>query len=181
MTVDKAARGRPAVLFDRDGVLNVDHGYVVDPAALDWMPGARPAVRRLNEAGILAIVVSNQSGVARGYFDEAAVDGFHAAMQAQLAEVGAHIDGFYYCPFHEDAVSEVYRHADHPDRKPNPGMVLRAIADFGLDTARTVMIGDKASDMAAARAGGVRGLLYEGGDLEALITSLPFMGRDSDA
>jgi len=81
---------RAAVFFDRDGVLNVDHGYVGDVSRLEWVEGAKRAVRRVNEAGILAIVATNQSGVARGFFDEAAVDRLHAAMQAVLALEGAH-------------------------------------------------------------------------------------------
>ena len=95
-----------AVFLDRDGVLNVDHGYVHDPARLDWIEGAREAVAAMTRAGLTVLVVTNQSGIGRGYFDEAALERFHAAMQAQLADVGGRIDAFYYCPFHETAVVE---------------------------------------------------------------------------
>ncbi len=164
--------GRAGVIFDRDGVLIVDHGYVGEVERLEWMPGARHAIGRLNAVGIAVAVATNQSGVARGYFDEAAVDRLHAVMRGDLAAEGAHIDAIYVCPFLADAPVERYAHPDHPDRKPNPGMVLRAIADLNLDPARTVLIGDKTSDMEAATRGGVNGALFPGGDLEAFVLSL---------
>lgn len=163
---------RPAILFDRDGTLNVDHGYTFRPSDLVWTPGAREAVKRVNDAGFLAVVVTNQSGVARGLYGEAEVQAFHAAMNAELASLGAHLDALYACPFHADAVVEAYRHADHPDRKPNPGLLLRAMAELDLDPRRTAMIGDQPSDLAAAAAAGVRGALYRGGDLARLVSDL---------
>jgi len=158
-----------AVIFDRDGVLNVDHGYVGQVERLEWIAGARRAVARLNAAGLKVIVATNQSGVARGYFDMAAVEAVHAAMRADLARDGGRLDAIYVCPFHETAVSAEYRVADHPDRKPNPGMVLKAMADFGLDATQVVLVGDKASDLEAAHRAGVRGLKFEGGDLERFL------------
>jgi len=154
-----------AVFLDRDGVLNIDHGYVHDPAALEWVAGAREAVAALTRAGLKLIVVTNQSGIGRGYFDEPAMDRFHAAMQADLTAVGGRIDAFYFAPHHEDAVLEAYRVADHPDRKPNPGMILRGLAAFGLRPDEAVLIGDKDTDVEAARRAGVEGLLFPGGDL----------------
>jgi D-glycero-D-manno-heptose 1,7-bisphosphate phosphatase len=161
-----------AVIFDRDGVLNIDHGYVGQVDRLEWTPGARRAVARLNAQGTLAIVATNQSGVARGLFDLAAVAAVHAAMAADLAAQGGRLDAIYVCPFHEDGVVAEYRVADHPDRKPNPGMVLRALADFRLDPAQVLLVGDKPSDLEAARRGGVRGVLFEGGDLEGFLADL---------
>ncbi|MGA0602881.1 D-glycero-alpha-D-manno-heptose-1,7-bisphosphate 7-phosphatase [Caulobacter sp. KR2-114] len=158
-----------AVIFDRDGVLNVDHGYVGHVERLAWMPGARRAVARLNAAGLKVIVATNQSGVARGFFDLAAVEALHDAMRADLAAVGGRLDAIYVCPFHEDAVVEAWRIADHPDRKPNPGMVLKALADFALDADQVVLVGDKPSDIEAARRAGVRGLAFPGGDLESFL------------
>jgi D-glycero-D-manno-heptose 1,7-bisphosphate phosphatase len=152
--------------------LNIDHGYVGEIERFEWIPGARRAVARLNGLGLLVIVATNQSGVARGLYDEAAVARLHAHMQAELAEGGARIDAFYICPFHAEAASEAYRQADHPDRKPNPGMILRAIADWRLDPARVVLIGDNASDLEAARRAGVAGVLFEGGDLDAFVAGL---------
>jgi len=157
------------VIFDRDGVLNVDHGYAFEPEKLAWMPGARAAVARVNRAGALAIIATNQSGIGRGYYREADMEAFHAEMLAQLAAEGARIDRIYFCPFHEDAVEDRYRVADHPDRKPNPGMLLRALADFGVAPAEAIMIGDKPADLEAARRAGVAGFLYAGGDLDAFV------------
>ncbi|HEX4197248.1 MAG TPA: HAD-IIIA family hydrolase [Caulobacteraceae bacterium] len=156
-------------IFDRDGVLNVDTGYAHRPDQLVLVAGAAAAVRRLNQADWAVAVITNQSGVARGLYDEAAIGRFHAAMDAALAASGAHVDAYYYCPFHPDAVVPAYRHADHPDRKPNPGMVLRALADFAVPPARAFLIGDQASDIEAARRAGVRGYLFEGGDLDGFI------------
>ncbi|MDR6624944.1 HAD family hydrolase [Caulobacter segnis] len=160
-----------AVFFDRDGVINVDHGYVHDPKALEWVEGAREILAELTKAGVKVLVVTNQSGVARGYFDEAAVDGFHAAIQAGLSEAGAKVDAFYSCPYHESALIERYRHPDHPDRKPNPGMILRGLADWALRPEEACMVGDKASDVEAANRAGMEGYLYTGGDLAAFLRS----------
>jgi D-glycero-D-manno-heptose 1,7-bisphosphate phosphatase len=168
-----SADGRLAgVILDRDGVLNRDHGYVGEVARLDWMPGAMRAVRRLNEAGLVVIVATNQSGVARGLFDMAAVETLHLAMQADLAVEGARVDAFYVCPFHPEAKVAAYAHPDHPDRKPNPGMILRALADWSIDPARALMIGDTERDLEAARRAGIRGVLFPGGDLDAFVRAL---------
>ena len=161
------AGGAAGVIFDRDGVLNVDHGYVGSWDRFEWIAGARAAIARLNAAGIIVIVVTNQSGVARGYYDLAAEDALHAAMRADLAP--AHIDAFYVALHHPDAVADAWRVADHPDRKPNPGMILRALADWRLDPTRTVLIGDKPSDLEAARRAGIRGLLFGAGDLDVFV------------
>ncbi len=161
---------RPAVFFDRDGVLNEDDGgYTHRVEDLVWTPGAREAVRLANEAGWATVVVTNQSGVGRGYYEEADVDAFHARMQADLAEIGARMDGFYACFHHPEAADEGWRHPDHPDRKPNPGMLLRAARELELDLSRSVLIGDRESDLEAARRAGARGVLYRGGDLAALV------------
>lgn len=169
----KAIRpGRPAVIFDRDGVLNVDHGFVGDPERMEWVDGARRAVRRLNESGVLVIVATNQSGVARGMFDMAAVDRVHAVMQADLAVDGGRIDAFFVCPFLSDAAVPAFAHADHPDRKPNPGMLLRAMAEWDIDPDCCIVIGDKDTDLEAARRAGVAGALFEGGNLDDFLQPL---------
>lgn len=166
------AIGRPGVIFDRDGVLIVDHGYVGDIDRLEWIPGARRAIRRLNRAGVAVAVASNQSGVARGFYDLAAVDTLHAALAADLAEDQAWIDAIAICPFLPDAPVAAFAHPDHPDRKPNPGMILRLIGELNLDPALTLVIGDKGSDLEAARRAGVAGLLFAGGDLDDFLTAL---------
>ncbi|WP_018268261.1 HAD-IIIA family hydrolase [Methylosinus sp. LW4] len=166
---DLGNRRRPAVFFDRDGVLNRDAGYCHRVEDLEWIPGAVEAIRCVNESGAFAFVVSNQAGVARGLFREADIDRFHAAMSAQLAAAGAHIDAFYFCPYHPDAVDAEWRHTDHPDRKPNPGMILRASSEWPIDMGASLLVGDKEIDMEAARRAGIRGRLFSGGDLYASI------------
>lgn len=170
---------RPALFFDRDGVLNEDVGYPHRVADLRWKPGAREAVRAANFAGWWVFVVTNQSGVARGLFGLDAVARFHDAMAAQLAEAGAQVDRFYACPFHPEAVDERWRRPDHPDRKPNPGMLLRAMAEHAVDREASVLIGDKPTDLEAARRAGVRGVLYEGGSLLEIVSGLLPPGQSS--
>ena len=114
-------------------------------------------------------MVTNQSGVGRGYYAEDDVIALHAKMSESLAEAGAHIDAYYYCPQHPDAALETYRHPDPPDRKPNPGMILRALNEWPVDVSRSIMIGDKPSDLEAARRAGIRGLLFSGDDLMAFL------------
>jgi D-glycero-D-manno-heptose 1,7-bisphosphate phosphatase len=160
---------RPALFLDRDGVLNEDRGYVSRWADFRWIAGAREAVAAFNQAGWLVIVVTNQSGVGRGFYTEEAMHALHEAMAKDLAQVGARVDGIYYAPQHPEAAEADYRHPDPPDRKPNPGMITRALADFPIDRARSVLVGDKASDMEAARRAGIRGLLFEGGDLRRFL------------
>lgn len=163
---------RSGVIFDRDGVLIVDHGYVGEVERIEWMAGAREAVAALNAAGVAVAVATNQSGVARGMFGEAAVAAVHAAMAEQLAAAGGRIDAVYVCPFLPDAPVARWAHPDHPDRKPNPGMVLKALADLGLDPARTLVVGDKARDLEAGARAGVAGALFAGGDLLAFLRDL---------
>ncbi len=159
---------RGAAFFDRDGVLNRDVGYVHRPEDFEWTPGAMAAVAAANAAGLAVVVVTNQSGVARGFYSEAEVEALHAWMHRELASQGAFIDRFYHCPYHADGVVAAYRIADHPDRKPNPGMLLRAIADLAIDPKASFMIGDQPSDMTAAARAGVTGYLFDGADLLAL-------------
>lgn len=161
-------RRRPALFLDRDGVLNHDCGYTHRVEDLRWIDGAIETIRRANDIGAFVIVVTNQAGVAYGYYDMDAVARFHAAMAADLARAGAHVDAIYVCPDHADAVVAAYRHADPPDRKPNPGMILKALADWPVDVARSMLIGDRDSDLEAARRAGVRARLFSGGDLLAL-------------
>ncbi|TGY90306.1 HAD family hydrolase [Marinicauda algicola] len=164
--------GRSAIFLDRDGVLNVDHGYTHDPASLQWQPGAREAMALIKQAGYLAIVVTNQAGIGRGYYTEAQMHAFHEAMNRDLARHGCAIDAFYFCAYHPEASRPEFRHRDHPDRKPNPGMILKAIADWGIDPARSLLIGDRDTDVTAARRAGVAGHIYQGGRLDDLIRGL---------
>ncbi len=159
---------RPAVFFDRDGVLNIDDGYVHKPEHLRWNDGAIAAVKAVNDAGWHAFVVSNQSGIGHGLYDEKDVDIFHAGMDRMLAEHGAHIDEYIYCPFHPEAKLEAYR-KDSPCRKPRPGMILDLMARWPVDAARSFLVGDRQSDLEAAAAASIGAYLYSGGDLLALV------------
>ncbi|HEY8002867.1 MAG TPA: HAD family hydrolase [Phenylobacterium sp.] len=162
---------RPALFLDRDGVLNEDQGYVHRWEDFRWIPGARETVAAFNRAGWLVIVVTNQSGVGRGFYSEADMHALHARMSEDLATVGGHIDAFYHAPQHPDAPVDAYRHPDPPDRKPNPGMILRALGEWPIDKARSLLIGDKPSDLEAALRAGVRGVLFEGGDLAEFLAA----------
>lgn len=163
---------KPALFLDRDGVLNEDQGYVHRWEDFRWIKGAREAVADFNRAGWLVIVVTNQSGVGRGYYTEDAVHALHAHMQSDLAQVGAHIDAFYHAPQHPEAIEAAYRHPDPPLRKPNPGMILQAMADWPVNATRSLLVGDKPSDLEAARRAGIRGVLFPGDDLRAFLTDL---------
>jgi D-glycero-D-manno-heptose 1,7-bisphosphate phosphatase len=167
--VTETAALKPTLFLDRDGVLNEDQGYVCRWADFRWIEGAREAVADFNRAGWLVIVVTNQSGVGRGYYTEAEMYELHRQMQADLATLGAHIDAFYHAPQHPDAVLEIYRHPDPPLRKPNPGMILQALAEWPIDRETSLLVGDKASDLEAAARAGIRAELFEGGDLRAFL------------
>ncbi|MFN3838286.1 MAG: HAD family hydrolase [Brevundimonas sp.] len=161
--------GKPGAFLDRDGVLIEDCGYPHRAEDLKLIPGVAAAVRRMNQGGYRTVIVTNQSGVARGLFSEDRMHAFNALLVAKLAEEGAIIDAVYACPFHADAVEARYRHPDHPDRKPNPGMLMRAIAEHDLDPARSFIIGDQPTDIEAGRRAGVKGFLFAGGDLDRFV------------
>jgi len=158
-------RRRPAVFFDRDGVINRDAGYTWRVEDLNFVPGAIETIRAVNDIGALAIVVSNQAGIARGLYGYEDVDRFHAAMHQALALEGAHIDAIYVCAHHPDAVLADFRHPNHPDRKPNPGMILRALQEWPIDPLASLLIGDMDSDIVAARRAKIRSFRFEGGNL----------------
>ena len=159
---------RSAAFFDRDGVLNRDDGYVYEPARFVMTDGAAEAVRACNAAGHLVFVVTNQSGVARGYYDEAAVVALHHHMIAAFAAQGARIDDVRYCPHHPVGVVPGYARACYW-RKPGAGMIEDLIAVWGVDRARAFLIGDQPSDMEAAAAARIEGWLFASGDLSVLV------------
>lgn len=159
---------RPAVFFDRDGVLNMDAGYTHKPDDLRWTEGAIAAVKAVNDAGWYAFVVSNQAGVGHGLYSERDVDDFHRHMDAAMAAQGAHIDEYVYCPFHPDAKLEAYRQVSL-HRKPQPGMILDLLARWPVDAGKSFLVGDKDIDLQAARAACIDAYLYEGGDLYRLV------------
>lgn len=155
---------RPAAFFDRDGVINIDRGYVHSADHFVLMDGAIETLRLCRSKGFLVFVVTNQAGVARGFYDEAAVAVLHEHMRARLAEHGAFIDDIRYCPHHlEGSVSSYVRACNW--RKPNPGMILDLVRHWPVDLSRSFLVGDKTSDIEAARAAGVAGHLFVGGNL----------------
>lgn len=160
-----------AVFFDRDGVLNIDNVFVFSPERFEMMPGAAQTIRTLNERGILALVVTNQSGIGRGIVTEDEYLAFETWVEGQFAAKGARIDRTYYCPHHPEHALGDYK-IDCDCRKPKPGMICRAMAEFGLDPGEAIMIGDHERDIRAAEAAGVRALLFKGGRLDEFVRDL---------
>ena len=144
-----------AVFLDRDGVINVDHGYVSTWERFEFLPGVPDALRALQDAGYLLIVVSNQSGIGRGYYCEADVESLNQVIAQHLGStVGVTLSGFYHCPHHPtEAEGEFRRQCDC--RKPAPGMIRQAVLDHGIDLKTSLLVGDKDSDIEAGRAAGV--------------------------
>ncbi|WP_207477532.1 D-glycero-alpha-D-manno-heptose-1,7-bisphosphate 7-phosphatase [Arenibaculum pallidiluteum] len=165
---------RPAAFLDRDGVLNIDRGYVHRPDQLEWVGNAPEAVLLLNRRGYLVFVVTNQSGIARGFFGRAAVDALHAHMQAELGRLGAHVDAFALCPHHPDF------DGDCACRKPRPGMLLDLMAAWPVRREGSFLIGDKETDLEAACAAGLPGHLFPGGDLLAFVRGILGEGPGAD-
>ncbi|HEX4068159.1 MAG TPA: HAD-IIIA family hydrolase [Acidobacteriaceae bacterium] len=162
---------RPAVFLDRDGVLNEDSGYVSSPDRFQWLPGAKEAVRLINDCGAHAFIVTNQAGVARGFYTESDVEALHRHVQQDLILAGATIDDFRFCPDHPEGVVERYRrHSSW--RKPAAGMILDLLSAWNVDPSRSILVGDKDSDVQAAQAAGVEGRLFTGGNVLAFIEPL---------
>lgn len=161
--------GRRAVFMDRDGTISEEVGYVNHVSRYRVFPFAAEAVRALNEAGWLAVLVTNQAGVARGYFAEGLIGEVHSLLADELGRGGARLDAVYYCPHHPTVGEPPYR-LDCDCRKPRPGLIRRAAADLGLDLRRSWMVGDRYSDTELARNAGVRSALvltgYGRGELE---------------
>lgn len=146
---------RPAVFLDRDGTINVEKEYLHRIADWEWIPGAIEAIRRINDMGYLVVVVTNQAGVARGYYDEAQIHALHAAVDGLLDKAHARIDAYYYCPHHPE-FGDV-RACEC--RKPGAGMLMAAQCDFDIDLGNSYLIGDKALDIQAAQKAGVTPIL----------------------
>jgi D-glycero-D-manno-heptose 1,7-bisphosphate phosphatase len=177
---------KPALFLDRDGVINVDYGHVCCVDDFQFVDGIFNLVAEARKLGLLVVVVTNQSGIGRGYYSE---EDFHALMTwvgKQFDYRDAHIDGIYFCPDHpEHGVGKYRRESVY--RKPYPGMLLRAAGEMGIDLARSIMVGDKATDMEAARAAGIPVRLCLGPATETgsgvtictLTDALPFLPRES--
>ena len=167
---------RPAAFLDRDGVVNHDDGYMGTAERIRWMPNAAKAIRRRNEAGYLVFFVTNQSGVARGFFTEDDLNGLHDWMRDELKAQGAHIDDIRYCPHHPEGSVEGYLE-DHHWRKPSPGMIHDLMKHWPVRREGSFVVGDRATDIEAANAAGLPGFLFEGGDLDAFVAEI--MGQIS--
>lgn len=149
--------GKPAVFLDRDGVLNEDRGYVHRWEDFSFLPGAIDALRQLQQQGYLLVVITNQSAVARGLCTESDVLALHERMRAFLREQGIELTAIYYCPHHPQGSVSDYAVAC-ACRKPEPGMILRAAQAHGIDLSRSLLVGDKISDLEAGRAAGIPSL-----------------------
>jgi len=153
---------KKALFLDRDGTITVDKGFVHKKEDLELLPGVAEAIRLANEHGFMVVVVTNQSGVARGYFTEEDVQTFNAYLAQILAEQGARIDAFYYCPHHPEAPVETYRKACSC-RKPRPGLLLQAAQELDIDLSQSWMVGDSPRDVEAGKRAGCKTILLEKG------------------
>jgi len=159
-----AKLNRPAVFFDRDGVLNEDDGYTFKISEFRWKEGAKEAIRMCNQAGYYVFVVTNQAGIARGFYQPRDVDKLHSWMNNELFSHGAHIDDFQFCPFHSEGKIPEYA-LQSQYRKPGAGMIENLIEAWGVNIDGSMLIGDKASDIEAARCAGIKGLMFHQGSL----------------
>jgi D-glycero-D-manno-heptose 1,7-bisphosphate phosphatase len=147
--------GKPAVFLDRDGVINVDHGYVSQVDDFEFIDGVIEACKKIKDKGYLLVVITNQSGIARGYFSEEQFHSLTEWMDWSLADRGVDLDGIYYCPHHAQKGVGEYK-VDCDCRKPKPGMLLSAIHDLNIDASNSILVGDKVSDLQAGIAAGVK-------------------------
>ncbi len=163
-----ACMDRPALFLDRDGVLNVDHGYVGSRDRWEWVAGAREAVALATSHGWHVFVVTNQAGVARGLYGEPEVDALLRWLADELRRAGGTLDDWRYCPYHTEGRVDAYRR-DSDWRKPAPGMLTDLLKVWDLDVRHCLMVGDKDTDMQAGAAAGMRSVLFPGGDLLAFL------------
>lgn len=163
-----AHRTRPAVFFDRDGVLNQDDNYVGSADRFRWIPGAQEAVKLANDLGYYVFVVTNQAGVAHGFYGEDDVRALHNWIAHELRPSGAAIDDWRYCPFHPDGKVDAYR-GSHPWRKPAPGMLLDLIDNWPVRRDGSILFGDQQSDLDAAAAAGIEAVRFAGGNLHDFV------------
>ena len=148
------AESKPALFLDRDGVINVDHGYVDRVENWQWVDGAKACIANFKARNWYVFIVTNQSGIAFDHYSVADMERVHTHMLTGLHEAGTGVDAIYYCPFHADGTNPAFR-KDSFDRKPKPGMLLSLIQKHHLDPPRSIMVGDKVSDIQAGQAAGI--------------------------
>ena len=153
---------QPAVFLDRDGTLMHDVGYLSRREDVRWYPWTMDAIRLLNRAGFLVCVTTNQGGIGLGYYEEAFVLTLHEELAAAIDAAGAHVDAWFYCPHHPDAIVSTLR-VDCDCRKPKAGMIRQAVAQLPIDLARSFVVGDKKADVGLARSAGVPGIFVRTG------------------
>lgn len=156
--------GDPAVFVDRDDTIAPNVPYCSDPADFQLFDGVGPAIARLNQAGLPVVLITNQSGIARGYFTEETLDAIHAKMHRLLGEHGAHLDAVYYCPHHPDDGCNC--------RKPATGMLEQAAEEHGFDLTESVMVGDRLHDVAVAHSVGALGVLLDRHEIDPEVETL---------
>lgn len=142
-----------ALFLDRDGVLNIDHGYIGDPDRIELVSGVTDLLHRADALGFLLVIVTNQSGIARGYFTQAAYNAVEVRLRELFMAHGIRFAGIYHCPHHPDGTGELAISCDC--RKPEPGLILRAAYDLNIDLSRSLLVGDKPTDIQAAETAGV--------------------------
>ena len=155
---------KPALFLDRDGVINLDKGYVAKITDFEWVPGASDCIRTFKTRGWHVFVITNQSGIARGFYTQDDMEILHSWMLEELAKQDAYIDKIYSCPYHAEGELVAYR-KDSFDRKPKPGMLLQAMSEFSVKREASFLIGDKDTDIQAAHAAGIAGFMFKGGNL----------------
>lgn len=149
---------RPALFLDRDGVINVDRGFVCRLQDFEWMAGIFDVARTAQQLGMVLVVVTNQSGIGLGYYTDDEFQALTSFMRERFAAEQAPLAAVYHCPFHPEAIEHRYRAADHPWRKPRPGMLLAARDELTIDLERSVLLGDRLVDLQAGAAAGVGNL-----------------------
>tara|TARA_B110000483_G_scaffold57278_1_gene71667 strand:+ start:3346 stop:3852 length:507 start_codon:yes stop_codon:yes gene_type:complete len=162
---------KPAAFLDRDGVINVDKEYVYKKEDFEWIQDSKEAIKYLNDKDYHVIVITNQSGIARKYYTEEDMLNLHIYINNELKNIDAHIDEFFYSPYHPDIKNMRFQHLEHL-RKPNPGMLEAASKKWKIDKINSFMIGDKDTDIECAKRFGVPGYLFKGGSLLDFIISI---------
>lgn len=163
---------RKAIFLDRDGVINVDHGYVGQVEDFQFLPNVIESLAKLKSLGWCLVLITNQSGIARGFYSEQDFHNLTNFMQTELTKAHAQFDAVYFCPHHPEAAVPAYRQ-DCSCRKPKPGMILQAAQELKLDLANSIMIGDHASDLQAAASAGVPQLVLVGSHVDKESAKIP--------